>query len=154
MYNKIFCPEKGKHIWGFMNFYGVSILANSLSKNIEPVFFEYVFNYHTGIYYFGYGKPVSTLPEVFQSKKTCDYIRMVELLTSYKNKKCKEKLLFIKRWFEDNKINEHEWDLGKNSKDGILLPLFDSWRKDEDRINDSTHIKKNNKEYINQKTCT
>jgi hypothetical protein len=140
MYNKIFCPEKDKHIWGFMNFYGVSILANNISKNIEPVFFEYVINYPTGIYYFGYNKSISTLPEVFQSKKTSDYIRMIELLTSYKNKKCRDKLFFIREWFESNKSKDNGWDLGKSSKDNILLPLSDSWKKDEDRIKDCTFI--------------
>jgi hypothetical protein len=56
MYNKILKPEKGKHIWGFMNFYGVSILANNLAENIEPVFFKYVLNFPAGIYYFGYNQ--------------------------------------------------------------------------------------------------
>ena len=138
MYNKIFCPEKGKHIWGVMSFYGVSILANSLSKNIEPIFFEYVINYPAGIYYYSYNKPVTTLPEVFQSKKTSAYLRVIELLTSYKNKKCREKLFFVKKWLESNKTNNNEWDLGKSSKDDILLPLSDSWKKDEDRIKDCT----------------
>jgi hypothetical protein len=137
-YNKIFCPEKGKHIWGFMSFYGVSILANTLEKNIEPLFFEYVINYPAGIYYYGYNKPVTTLPEVFQSKKTSNYLRVIELLTSYKNKKCREKLFFVKKWLESNKINNNEWDLGKISKDNILFPLSDSWKKDEDRIKDCT----------------
>jgi hypothetical protein len=140
MYNRIFCPEKDKHIWGFMNFYGVSILANIVSKNIEPAFFGYVINYPTGIYYFGYNKSISTLPVLFQSKKTGAYIRMIELLTSYKNKKCREKMFFIKEWFERNKSKDNEWDLGKSSRDNILLPLSDSWRKDEDRIKDCTFI--------------
>jgi hypothetical protein len=139
MYNKLLCPEKGKRIWGCMSFYVVSILANSLAKNIEPVFFDYVLNFPTGVYYFGYNKSVKTLPETFASVKTSSYIRMIELLTTYKNKKCKDKLAFIKKWFESNKLNDREWDLGKNSKDNILLPLSDSWRKDKDRIKDCTY---------------
>jgi hypothetical protein len=140
MYYKILCPEKGKRIWGFMHFYGISILANNLDINIEPIFFEHALNFPTGIYYFGYNKPIKTLPELFQSKKTCAYIRMVDLLTVYKNKQCKAKMFFIKEWFLKNKINDREWDLGKNSKDNILLPLSDSWRKDEDRIKDCTFV--------------
>jgi hypothetical protein len=65
---------------------------------------------------------------------------MIELLASYKNKKCREKMSFIKEWFERNKSKDNEWDLGKSSKDNILLPLSDSWRKDEDRIKDCTFI--------------
>ena len=139
MYNNIFCSEKGKRIWGFMNFYGVSILANTLDKNIEPVFFEYVLNFPAGIYYFGYDKSIKTLPDFFQSKKSSAYIRMIQLLTAYKNKKCKEQLIFIKKWLESNKLNDYKWDMGNNSKDNILLPLSDSWRKDEDRIKDCTY---------------
>jgi len=139
-YRRILKPEKGKHIWGFMNFYGVSILANKLDKKIEPLFFEYVLNYPRGIYYFCYNKSVKILPEVFTSKKTVEYIRMMESLTKYNSKKCKEQLFFIKEWLEKNKINKNEWDLGKNSKDSILLPLSDSWRNDEDRIKDCTYI--------------
>jgi hypothetical protein len=142
MYDKILCPEKGKHIWGFMNFYGVSILANNLDKKIEPTFFEYVMNYPTGIYYMGYNKPIIVLPEIFQSKVTNNYLRTVELLTAYKTKKCKDKLVFIKKWLESNKIYDNEWDLGNDSKDNILLPLSDSWRKDEDRIKDCTYCVK------------
>ena len=140
IYYKIFKPEKGKRTWGFMGFYGISILTNTLSKNIEPDFFEYVINYPTGIYYFGYGKSIIILPETFQSKETSDYLRMIELLTAYNNIKCKEKILFVKKWLEENKLNEKEWDLGKKSKDNIVFPLSDSWRKDEDRIMDCTFV--------------
>jgi len=140
MYNKILKPEKGKKICGVTNFYCVSILANSLHKSIEPLYFEYVLKYPTGIYYFGYGKSIITLPETFNSKKICDYLRMIELLTTYKSKKCKKRLIFIKEWLESYKMNNHEWDLGKDSKDNILLPLSDSWKKDEDRISDCTYI--------------
>jgi hypothetical protein len=140
MYNKIMKPEKGKRLWGVLNFYGVSILANSLDKNIEPIFFNHVLNFPTGIYYFGYHKPIVILPEVFQSKRTSDYLRMLELLTKYKNKKCREQLHFLKKWLKDNQINVNEWDLGKNAKDNILFPLSDSWRKVEDRIKDCTYF--------------
>jgi hypothetical protein len=140
-YSEIFNNKpKGPRLIDFLTFYQIILLANTLDKNIEPLFFEYVINYPSGIYYFGYNKPVTTLPEVFQSKKTSDYLRMIELLTSYKNKKCREKLLFIKNWLESNKTKNNEWDLGKNSKDNILFPLSDSWKKDEDRIKDCTFM--------------
>lgn len=142
IYNRVYCKtlnmEKGKKIIGFMNFYLISLLANNLEKTIEPIYFEYVLNYPRGIYYFGYDKPIKTLPEIFASRETSAYIRMIELLTEYKSNKCKKQLYFIKEWIEKNGINSHEWDLGKSSKDNILLPLSDSWRKDEDRIKDCT----------------
>ena len=140
MYNKILSPEKGKRIWGFMNFYGISILSNKLDVKIEEAFFDYVISYPSGIGYFGYNKPINNLPNEFKSKRTSDYLRMIELLISYTNKKCKEKLNFIKIWLENNQIDKNRWDLGKNSKDNILFPLSDSWRKDEDRIIDCSFI--------------
>jgi hypothetical protein len=139
-YNRVFRPEKGKRIWGFTNFYGVSILANNIDVEIEPMFFEYILNFPIGIYYFHYKKSAKILPELFQSKETCDYIRVVYLLTEYKNKKCKDQMLYIKKWLSQNKLNDHEWDLGVNSKDNILLPLSDSWRRDEDRMKDCTFV--------------
>jgi hypothetical protein len=40
-------------------------------------------------------------------------------------------------------INENEWDMGKESKDGINFPLSDSWKSEKDRIKDCTYrIKK------------
>jgi len=138
-YSEIFNSKpKGPRLIDFLTFYQIILFANTLDKNIEPLFFEYVINYPSGIYYFSYNKPVTTLPVVFQSKKTSDYLRMIELLTSYKNKKCREKLAFVKKWLESNKTNNNEWDLGKSSKDNILFPLSDSWKKDEDRIKDCT----------------
>lgn len=140
MYNRVLLPEKGKRIWGFMNFYGISILTNRLNRRIEEAFFDYVINYPYGIGYFGHNNPINVLPNVFQSKRTSEYIRMIDLLVNYKNKKCKEKLDFIKKWLDKNKIDNVEWDLGRDSKDNILFPLSDSWRKDEDRVKDCTFV--------------
>ena len=140
MYQKVLSPEKGKRIWGCMSHYAVSILANSLDRNIEPIFFEYVINFPAGIYYYGYNKSVRTLPETFASVKTSAYLRMIKLLTTYSNKNCMDKLYFIKEWLESNKIDDNIWDLGKASKDNILFPLSDTWRKDEYRIQDCTYI--------------
>ena len=139
-YHKIFNPENGKRIWGCMSFYVVSILANKMSENIEPLYFDYVLNFPAGVYYYGYNKSVKILPEIFQSRKTCTYLRMVDLLASYESKKCRGKLAFVKKWLNANNIGKNEWDLGKNSKDNILLPLSDSWRDEVDRIKDCSRV--------------
>jgi len=36
-------------------------------------------------------------------------------------------------------IKNNEWDMGKESKDGINFPLSDSWKSDKDRIKDCTY---------------
>ncbi|MDR2619395.1 MAG: hypothetical protein LBC62_11045, partial [Treponema sp.] len=43
-----------------------------------------------------------------------------------------------KQLYNENMIRKNEWDMGKDSKDGIYFPLSDSWRKEENRIKDST----------------
>jgi hypothetical protein len=88
----------------------------------------------------GTNKPIKTLPETFASKETSAYLRMIELLLKYNNSKCKKQLLFIKEWIGKNRINDNEWDLGKNAKDNILFPLSDSWKNSEDRIKDCTYV--------------
>jgi hypothetical protein len=49
-------------------------------------------------------------------------------------------ILFVRDWLEKHQINKYEWDIGSESKDNILFPLSDSWRKNEDRVKDSTYI--------------
>jgi hypothetical protein len=49
----------------------------------------------------------------------------------------------VKEWIQKNRKRNNEWDMGKESKDGIYFPLSDSWRLKEDRIKDCTYrIKK------------
>ncbi|MDR2546040.1 MAG: hypothetical protein LBC96_00840 [Lachnospiraceae bacterium] len=138
VYHEVLNPEKRKRIIGFMNYYLISLLANNLSKNIEPIFFKYVLNYSTGIYYFGYDQPIKVLPDEFMSKETARYIRQIELLVEYESKECKEQLFFIKEWLEKNKVGKNEWDMGKFAKNE--MQLSDSWRKEEDRIKDCTYV--------------
>jgi hypothetical protein len=138
LFYKILCYDKTKKAIRFMTFYPISLVANNLSKDIEPVFFKHILNYN-GITYFNYGKPLNLLPQYFESKETGAYIREIEFLTEYKNIKCKKQLVFVKEWIQNNKINDNEWDMGKESKDGIYLPLSDSWKLKEDRIKDCSY---------------
>jgi len=124
----------------FMNFYQISLVTNALDKVIEPIFFKHLLNCDTSIIYFNYIGPLKKLPETFLSKNISTYIRQMELLSRFENIECKQQLQFFKIWLEKNKINEFEWDMGVNSKDNILFPLSDSWKKEEDRIKDCTYI--------------
>ena len=139
LFYKVLCYDKTKKAIRFMTFYPISLVANNLSKDIEPIFFKYILNYDKGITYFNYAKPLNILPQCFESKETSAYIREIELLTEYKSIKCKNQLLFVKKWIQDNKIKDSEWDMGKESKDGIYLPLSDSWKLKEDRIRDCSY---------------
>lgn len=139
LFYKILNYDKTKKPIRFMTFYPIFLVANNLSKNIEPVFFNHILNYDKGITYFNYAKPLNILPQYFESKETSAYIREIEFLTEYKNNTCKKQLLFVKEWILKNKINDNEWDIGKESKDGIYFPLSDSWKLKEDRIKDCSY---------------
>jgi hypothetical protein len=127
---------------GIVNFYYVSSLANELDKSIEPIYFKHILEHDGGIYYV-YNENIKKIPKEFKSEKSSRYISAIELLSKYKNYDCKKQLDFIKNWLNKNMINENEWDMGKEAKDGINFPLSDSWKKEENRIKDCTYrIKK------------
>ena len=138
LFYKILNYDNTKKPIRFMTLYPISLVSNILSKDIEPLFFNYILNYGH-ITYFSYPKPLTILPELFESKGTKDYIMEIELLTEYKNIECKKQLQFVKKWIEKNKINNNEWDIGKNANDGLNFPLSDSWRLKENRIIDCTY---------------
>jgi hypothetical protein len=134
-------PKAGRLV-DFVHFYPISLLINVLDKNIEVAYFKYILEHDSGIYYI-YSNKLKNVPKTFQSKDASNYIRAIELLVKYDNPECKKQLQFIIKWLEKNMKAKNEWDMGKESKDGINFPLSDSWRKEEDRIKDCTYrIKK------------
>ncbi|MCL2832847.1 MAG: hypothetical protein FWD78_06735 [Treponema sp.] len=132
-----FNPRAGR-LADFVHFYIVSLLTNTLDKKIEPLFFKYILEHKTGIYYV-YGKKLTDLPKIFQSKGTDNYLAAIELLANYKNPECKKQLAFIAKWLNQNRLETNKWDLGKQAKDDIHLPLSDSWRTAESRIQDCSY---------------
>jgi len=130
-------PKAGRLV-DFVNFYPVSLLTNALDKKIEPMYFKYILEHDCGIYYI-YDKKLADVPKIFQSKITSNYLRAIELLAKYDNPECKKQLKFIVKWLKENMTKDGEWDMGKESKDGINFPLSDSWRTEENRIKDCTY---------------
>lgn len=129
---------KGGRLLDFTSFYQISLLTNMLNKTIEPNYFEYILNHESGIYYI-YDKKITNTPNIFKSKETSRYISSIELLAEYENINCKKQLDYVVKWLKNNMEEEEKWDMGKESKDGIYLPLLDSWKKDEYRIKDCTY---------------
>jgi hypothetical protein len=127
---------KGGRLLDFNNFYQVSLLTNCLERTIEPVYFKYILDHDSGMYYI-YGKKISLVPEVFKTKEASKYISAIEILAEYKN--CRKQLDFVVKWLKNNMENGNTWDMGNKSKDGIYFPLSDSWKKEEYRVNDCTN---------------
>jgi hypothetical protein len=119
-------------------FYLISMITNLLDKNIEKSYFKHILENDNGIYYI-YDKKLTVTPNKFISKETNRYLRAIELLAKFNNPECKKQLKFIVKWLKENMIRNNEWDMGKESKDGINFPLSDSWKTEENRIKDCTY---------------
>lgn len=126
---------RGARFVSFVSFYQVSLLANLLSPEAEQAMFEYLLHCEEGIYYI-YGKPVRTPPQVFASRETVQWLMAVELLARYT--RCRGQLAFATDYLLAHQEPDGCWDLSPAAKDGIALPLSDSWRKPEDRRRDCT----------------
>jgi len=134
-------PKAGRLV-DFVNFYQVSLLINVLNKKIEPEYFKYILEHDFGMYYI-YESKLINVPKIFKSKIASKYLRAIELLAKYENPECKKQLKFIIKWLKENMMENNEWDMGMETKDGINFPLSDSWKKEENRIKDCTYRIKN-----------
>ena len=130
-------PKAGRLV-DFVHFYPVSLLTNMLDRKIEVAYFKYVLEHESGMYYI-YGNKLKTVPENFQSRNASFYLRAIELLSKYDNPECRRQLQFVVKWLKENRQAKNVWDMGKEAKDGVNLPLSDSWRTNEDRIRDCTY---------------
>ena len=134
-YKEVHNPEKNKQIWGFQNFYLISLLPGYLSVDVEIKLLDYLLNSDKGIYYI-YDKKLRDLPEKFCSKQSLRFIYAYDLLSEYP--RFKEISQAFTDWIFNN-ISENElWDFSPTAKDGIHLPLSSSWRNPQNRIIDST----------------
>jgi hypothetical protein len=129
---------KASRLVDFVHFYPISLLTNSLDEKIEANYFQYIMEHNSGMFYV-YDKKLSIVPETFQSKNASRYLRAIELLAKYDNPECKKQLAFVVTWLKENMLRKNEWDMGKESKDGIYFPLSDSWRDNENRIQDCSY---------------
>jgi len=134
-YKEVHNPEKGKHIWGFQNFYMISLLPGYINANVEVKLLDYLLNSDKGIYYI-YDKKLMTLPDRFCSKQSVRFIQAFDLLSDYS--RFKDFSQAFVNWIFNNTSENDLWDLSSTAKDGIHLPLSSSWRKPQNRIIDST----------------
>lgn len=141
-YSKRFAEKpRGDRFMDFVSFYPVSLLSNTLDPKTERAFLDYVLNHPEGIYYIYDGpigvKGAKSLPAVFASKQTSQYLGAIELLTRYRCSK--DKLQFVVPWLKNNRNKNGKWDLGPSANDKVYFPLSDDWRKAETREDDCTY---------------
>lgn len=142
-YNDAYQQIFGEKIYGGVfkdcaNFYHVSLLKGMLEPQIEMNFIDYILNHPQGIYYLGYNKKLKELPDKFDSKQTVKFIASIKLLQEYDYGM--SQLGYVERWLNKHKASASTWELSSNVKDKIYLPLSESWRKKERRINDCTYF--------------
>ncbi|GAB6109500.1 hypothetical protein [Fusibacter bizertensis] len=136
-YKEILNPEKGKIIWGFQNFYLISLLQKLLSSTVESKFLDYILEYESGIYYI-YDKKLLTPPKKFSTKQSLKFITAHSLLSKYDGYSSKSSL--VKEWLFESRGEDGLWDFTSSTKDGVYLPLSNNWRKSINRKYDSTYI--------------
>ncbi|WP_346870550.1 hypothetical protein [Clostridium sp. UBA5119] len=134
-YYDIHKSSKEKYLWGFENFYVVSILNGMLSSPIESKFLDYIMESQNGIYYI-YDRCSKIPPSSFYSKIASRYINVHELLSNYTG--AKPKLQYFVEWVNDNISEDGFWDMGQLVKDNIQFPLSNSWRDHVNRKIDCT----------------
>lgn len=135
-YHHIFgMKPKGGRMVDFVQFYILSIINGCIDKETEQKVLSYIINKPDGVYY-TYDKCIKVSPDDFESKDASLYLGSIELLAEYET--AKDHLQFVVDWLKANKNENGKWDMGKDSKDGIYLPLSNDWRKQETRESDCT----------------
>lgn len=136
-YKRLLQPETGKSIWGIQNFYVVSLLSNELTRPVQEKFLNYIMSDEEGIYYI-YDGCLQTCPSAQNAKQTLRFINAHELLSVYEE--YPKHAGYMQTWLNEMKTETAVWDLGAKAKDGVQLPLSESWRKKRNREIDCTVI--------------
>lgn len=126
-------PRGGRFV-DFVSFYPVALLPGCLEPDVERKYIDYILHHKEGMYYI-YDKPLDQPPE-WGTKQASWYLWAIELLLRYET--AGELMGFVREWLLESRLEDGRWDMGVKSNDKILLPLSDSWRKAETRIQDST----------------
>lgn len=134
-YKTIIQPIKGKSHWMIENFYMVSLMSKFLDEKTKVKFVKHLLHHHEGIYYI-YGNRLIDFPATFNSLNCHRYLQAIELLIDF-NIKLPE-LDRIVAWIQSHQLDNGLWDLGSKTKDKMIFPTSDNWRKPLHRQLDHT----------------
>jgi hypothetical protein len=117
--------------------YPVELLAGVLDAATGAALVRHVLDHPSGLYYVCDG-PIRTPPAFGTERRTSAWIGAIELLSLHPGEATGRELRFAEAWLEGIRDPAGEWDLGPAARDGIYLPLSDSWRSPDLRRADCT----------------
>ena len=120
----------------FGSFYLAALLPGVLESVTERRVMDYFLTQPNGIYYIATGR-LCEPPTEFRSRECSHYLAAWELLARYASGP--ETLRFAADWLKAHRDEAGSWDMGPQSKDGVYLPLSDSWRTADLRRADCTY---------------
>lgn len=127
---------KTKRIIPFFNYYVILLLTSShniLPDKLDTLMLDYCMSKENGIYYI-YDKPPKT-PVAIDNKNIYNWLRCISILSRYKSWYGKMNNITSFLWEQRNV--DGLWDI-QIKPYGSCFPISNSWRKDKNRIIDSS----------------
>lgn len=106
--------------------YSLILLRGLLPEEAEINLIRYMTGYTRGIYLIT-NRSLRYKPLSFVSRETLRYIRALELLGCYRG--AEDLMKDAIEWLWDQRGHDGMWDLGPAGRDGLDLPLSESWRR-------------------------
>ena len=105
--------------------YGLLLVQGLLPYPVEQRLTHYLIKESRGVYLIS-NRSLGYTPLTFESRESLRYIRALELLSGFPSSA--ELLTHAADWLWEQMNNNGLWDLGHLGRDGLELPLSDSWR--------------------------
>lgn len=122
-------PEFGSRM--LFSQYALIIVGGLLPYEIEERLTRHIIENCRGIYLIN-NRSLKYPPLAFQSRESLRYIRALELLALYPSSA--DLLIHAADWIWEQQSNNGLWDMGPLARDGLELPLSDSWRQGQRSI--------------------
>ncbi|MBP7401225.1 MAG: hypothetical protein KBA30_01255 [Clostridia bacterium] len=130
------CGNHARYI-DFVALYPVALLAAELGPETGAAVVRYVLDHPAGLYYVS-GGPLRSHPKSLADRGVSAWMAAIGLLARYPGERARGELRFAADWLEQVRDPAGFWDMGPGARDGIYLPLSDSWRDPGVRRSDCT----------------
>ena len=106
--------------------YTLLIVQGLLPYHLEELITRHIIENCRGIYLVN-NRSLKYTPLIFDSRESLRYVRALELLSHYPSSA--DLLIHAIDWLWEQQNNNGLWDFGPLGRDGLVLPLSDSWRQ-------------------------